>query len=228
MSAKKLILSGSTDNKLIKVTGTTTGASVTVHTTHATLKEEIWLWAYNGHTADVKLTVEWDGATVPDNLIERTIPFKSGLKLVIPGLAMSGTGTVKLWAATADVIYVTGFANQLGGVSNTLTKEFFSGGADGGLVKPTATASPGTTIHTSHSTAYDEIWGWAMNYNAASEEITIEWGGTGADDKILQTISGENGLVQVIPGIPLTNSGTFKVFSNPVAVNMGGYVNRWA
>jgi len=114
--AVKRKLSGSTDGKPIKVVQTGT-AGDTIHTavagTTAGTFDEIWLWAYNGHTADVVLTLEWGGATVPDQNIVVTIPFKSGLVPVAPGLILQNGMVVNAFAATANVITLVGFVNAI-------------------------------------------------------------------------------------------------------------------
>lgn len=115
-TAVKRKLSGSTDGKAIKVVQTAT-AGDTIHTaiagTTAGTFDEIWLWAYNGHTADVVLTLEFGGATVPDQNIVVTIPFKSGLVPVVPGLILQNGMVVKAFAATANVITLTGYVNSI-------------------------------------------------------------------------------------------------------------------
>lgn len=115
-SAVKRKLSGSTDGKAIKVVATAT-AGTTIHTaiagTTAGTFDEIWLWAYNGHTADVLLTMEWGGSGVPDENIVVTIPFKSGLFLVTPGLILQNGMVVKAFAAVTNVVTLTGFVNAI-------------------------------------------------------------------------------------------------------------------
>ena len=77
----KHLLSGSTNGKNISVTGTSTGASVTVHTaTSGTSNlDEIWLYAANTSAAAVVLTVEFGGTTDQDDLIELEIAADSGM-----------------------------------------------------------------------------------------------------------------------------------------------------
>jgi len=115
-TAVKRKLSGSTDGKPIKITQTAT-AGDTIHTavagTTAGTFDEIWLWAYNGHTADVVLTIEFGGATVPDQNIVVTIESKSGLVPVVPGLLLQNEMVVKAFAGTANVVTVTGFVNSI-------------------------------------------------------------------------------------------------------------------
>ena len=110
-------LSGSTDGLAIKVTGTGTGSTVTVHTavagTTAGVFDEIWLYANNTSTSAVKLTLEWGTATAADGNIELSIAAESGLVLVVPGLILQNAKVVKAFAGTADVILLSGFVNAI-------------------------------------------------------------------------------------------------------------------
>jgi len=114
----KVILSGSTQGKPIKVAATATPGTA-VHTTgiSATAIDEVWLWAFNSDTADRTLTIEFGGATAPDQNIVLTVPFKTGLVLVVPGLILLGDGasgaTVKAFASVANVVTVSGFVNRI-------------------------------------------------------------------------------------------------------------------
>jgi hypothetical protein len=112
----QMLLSGSTNGKGIKVTGTSTGATVTIHTATSnntsTQFDEIYLYAYNGHTADVVLTIEWGEATVPDGNIILTVPFKQGRVLPIDGRPLNNSLVVKAFAATANVIIIDGFIKR--------------------------------------------------------------------------------------------------------------------
>ena len=110
----KKLLSGSTNGKPIKVAATAT-LGTTIHTAIAGTSslDEIWLYAYNGHTADVVLTIEYGGATVPDQNIIVTIPFKQGLQLVVPGLLLQNGLVVTAFAGTANVITIDGFVNAI-------------------------------------------------------------------------------------------------------------------
>ena len=115
-TAVKRKLSGSTDGKAIKVAATAT-AGTTIHTavagTTAGTFDEIWLWAYNGHTSDVVLTLEWGGVTVPDQNIIMTIPTKQGLTLVVPGFILQNGMVVGAFAGTTNVITITGYAHAI-------------------------------------------------------------------------------------------------------------------
>lgn len=115
-TGNKRKLSSSTDGKPILIAATAT-AGTALHTavagTTAGTFDEIWLYAYNAHTADVLLTVEFGGATAPDQNIKVTVPFQSGVICVVPGLILQNAMTVKAFAATTNVITISGFVNAL-------------------------------------------------------------------------------------------------------------------
>lgn len=110
----KQFLSGSTDGQQIKVTGTNSGGAVTVHTAHATAKDEVWIFADNeDNSADTTLTIQWGGTTDVDNTMKMTIP-KRGTAgqdlplLIIPGLLLTNSKVVKAFASSANKIKLTG------------------------------------------------------------------------------------------------------------------------
>jgi len=115
-TAVKRKLSGSTDGKPIKVVETAT-AGTTIHTavsgTTAGTFDEVWLYAYNGHTGAVQLTIEFGGASVPDQNIIVVLASKSGLQLIVPGLILQNSMVVKAFAGTANVITISGFINSI-------------------------------------------------------------------------------------------------------------------
>lgn len=114
----KVELSGGTDGRGIKVVATSS-TGTTIHATgnSSTVFDEVWLWAYNSHTGDVVLTIERGSTTDPDDHIVLTIPFDAGLVAVVPGLILTGTGsganTVTAFAATANVIALSGYVNRI-------------------------------------------------------------------------------------------------------------------
>ena len=109
-------LSGSTDGKPILVVATAT-AGTTIHTavagTTAGTFDEIWLFAQNNHTGSVTLTIEYGGATAPDQNIILTLASKAGLQLVIPGLILQNTLVVKAFASVTSVVTLSGFVNNM-------------------------------------------------------------------------------------------------------------------
>lgn len=110
----KVLLSGSTQGKAIKVVQTAT-AGDTIHTAVAGTSslDEIWLWAMNSSAAAVKLTLEWGEAAAPDGNIEVTVPAEAGLMLVAPGLLLQNSLVVKAFAASANVILIHGYVNRI-------------------------------------------------------------------------------------------------------------------
>jgi hypothetical protein len=116
----KVLLSGSTQGKAVKIAETTSGsAGTTIHTTgsSASVIDEVWLFATNSSGLAVVLTVQWGGVTAIDNEIKLTIPPNAGLTLVVPGLPITGTGSagnvVAAYAATTNVITVSGYVNRI-------------------------------------------------------------------------------------------------------------------
>lgn len=108
----KVKLSGSTDGKGIKVAATGSPGDQ-VHQAHATDLDEIWAWAVNSSASPVKLTLEWGGATAPDQNIEVTVPGEAGLMLVAPGLLLTNSLNVKAFAGTTNVLVLYGFVNRI-------------------------------------------------------------------------------------------------------------------
>jgi hypothetical protein len=111
----KTLLSGSTNGKAIKVVATAT-AGTTIHTAVSGTAsiDEIWLYAHNSSASTVKLTLEWGEATAPDGNIEINIGAEgTGLVLVSPGILLQNSLVVKAFAATANVITLTGYVNRI-------------------------------------------------------------------------------------------------------------------
>ena len=110
----------------------------------------------------------------------------------------------------------------------TFSKLKLSGSTDGKQIKVVATATAGTTIHTAHATALDEVWLWAVNSSTTAVKLTVEWGeATAPDGNIEVTVPGESGYLMVVPGLILTNSLVVKAFAGTATVLLvNGYVNR--
>jgi hypothetical protein len=116
-SAVKRKLSSSVDGKAIKIISTATPGTL-IHTavsgTVTGTYDEIWLWAYNGYTSDVTLTVEFGGTSVPDQNIITTIPYKSGLIPIVPGFLLQNEMVVSAFTTTASgVVTIYGFVNAI-------------------------------------------------------------------------------------------------------------------
>jgi hypothetical protein len=116
----KVLLSGSTNGKAIKVAATTSGSNgTTVHATgtSSSIIDELWLYAYNSSSSPVVLTIQWGGITAVDNEYKISIPSTSGLTLIVPGLILTGDGTTatttRAYAGTTNVITVSGYVNRI-------------------------------------------------------------------------------------------------------------------
>lgn len=112
----------------------------------------------------------------------------------------------------------------------TYTKQILSGSTDGAGVKVAAITNPGTVIHTAPSSAttapVDEIHLWAHAYNSA-RTLVIQYGGTATDDyDITQIIDPDDGLTQVLPGIPLKNAKVVRAYADATGVVIYGFANR--
>lgn len=109
----KLPLSGSTNGKAILVSQEATAGDL-IHTAQSGTSglDEIWLYASNNSATTVKLTVEYGGSAAENN-IELNIPGESGLVLVVPGLVLNNSLAVNAFAATANVISISGYVNRI-------------------------------------------------------------------------------------------------------------------
>ena len=116
----KIDLSESTDGMGIAVVATaSTGTLLHVMDTDVTADyDEVWLYATNRHSSDEVLVVEW-GLSADNNEITQTIPSKSGLVLIVPGLVLRGNGSAgknvrafNLSGATSRII-IHGYVNRI-------------------------------------------------------------------------------------------------------------------
>ena len=95
------------------------GAGTTIHATgtSSSIIDEVWLYAYNSSPAPVTLTIQYGGSTYIDNDLKIDLPPTSGLTLIVPGLILTGTGsvanTVYAYATTANVVTISGYVNRI-------------------------------------------------------------------------------------------------------------------
>lgn len=114
----KELLSGSSGGRGIKVAATASpGTTIHATGTSATIKDEVWLYATNNDTAAIALTIQLGGTTATDDDIVLSIPAKSGMTLMLPGLVLVGTGSaardIKAYAAVANKIVLHGYVNRI-------------------------------------------------------------------------------------------------------------------
>ena len=115
-----------------------------------------------------------------------------------------------------------------------ISKVLLSGSTGGMPIKVVATATTGTTIHATGTSAtiIDEVWLYATNTSASSVNLTIEFGSTTAPDQnIILAIPSKSGLSICIAGLTLVGTGSvarnitaFAATAN--VINIVGYVNR--
>jgi hypothetical protein len=109
----------------------------------------------------------------------------------------------------------------------TITKVTPSGSTNGKPIKVAATATAGTTFHTAHATAQDEVNMWLSNTDTVDRLVTIEFGGVSSPDNHIKVTVPAGESVLAVPGVPLTNSlvvGVFAAAAN--VITMWGYINR--
>ena len=113
-TGRRELLSGSTNGRPILIAAVATPGTL-LHTATAVADtfDEIWIWIQNTDTVDRKVTIELGGVTAPNDLIEETVPFESGLLLLVPGLTLNGGVVVRAFAATASVLTAVGYVNRL-------------------------------------------------------------------------------------------------------------------
>lgn len=110
-----------------------------------------------------------------------------------------------------------------------------SGSNDGGVIKISASSTPGTTIHTATSSAgidnADEVYLYASTTTNAAVSMAIHLGNqTDEQNPILVRVpAAYNGPICVLPGVPVRNSIVVQataVTANRIVVF--GWVNRIA
>lgn len=107
----RITLSGSTDNQPIAITDTVTLGEV-IHSCHATALDEIYLWACNVHaSAPGDLTVEMGQAA--SKFTYFAVPANSGLFVIVPGIHMTNSQDVTIFADASGKFVVTGYVNRI-------------------------------------------------------------------------------------------------------------------
>lgn len=113
---QKVILSGSTNGRPIKVAATATpGTTIHTATSVSNTIDEIYIWATNTDSSSRSLTLEWGGTTDPDDLIVKAFPLEANSEpvLIVPGLPMAGGLLVRAFASSANLILIEGYVNRI-------------------------------------------------------------------------------------------------------------------
>jgi len=117
----------------------------------------------------------------------------------------------------------------------TFSKQKLSGSTNGKGIAVVQTATVGTTIHATgtSATTIDELWLYANNIHSSAVTLTVEFGGvTTTSDLIQQSIAATpSGLVLVCAGLILTGTGsaalTVSAFASVASkIEIFGFVNR--
>ena len=110
----------------------------------------------------------------------------------------------------------------------TFSKLPLSESVNGKGILVSASATPGTLVHTSASgSAFDEVWIYSSNSSSADAALVVEFGGTSSQDQIELNIPSEEGLILVVPGLFLNNSNQIRCFATSAnRLSIFGYVNR--
>ena len=111
MAISKVVLSGSTDGKPIVIT-TTESPGDLIHTASATEIDEIWIYLSNTSSTSVVTTIQWGLTTTVGSIIQ-SVPGQAGLYLAVPGLVLTNSSTVRVFASVSDVVAVFGFVNRI-------------------------------------------------------------------------------------------------------------------
>lgn len=109
----------------------------------------------------------------------------------------------------------------------TFNKYILSGSTSGKGILVAATSTPGTTIHTAHATALDEVWLWASDINVTDRLLTVEFGGNTGAEQVSFTVPSDDGAYLIIPGWIATGSIVIRAFAAAASeITIHGFVNR--
>ena len=111
----KEILSASTNGKGIKVAATSTSGTL-IHTATTggsnTDIDEVFIYASNPTSTQRLLTIEFGGATVPDDQIAVQVPAHTTM-LVVPGLIMRAGLELRAFCSDSASVTLHGFVNRI-------------------------------------------------------------------------------------------------------------------
>ena len=111
----KEILSASTNGKGIKVAATGTQGTL-IHTATTggsnTDIDEVFIYASNPTSTQRLLTIEFGGATVPDDQIAVQVPAHTTM-LVVPGLIMRAGLELRAFCSDNSSVTLHGFVNRI-------------------------------------------------------------------------------------------------------------------
>jgi hypothetical protein len=112
-TVERMLLSGSTHGRRIKVAATSTpGTEIHEATSGADEIDWITLYAYNAHTSVLELAIEWGDDNDPDDVTRHSISIKDGDSLIVASLPLRNGLVVRAFCAEADKITISGFVER--------------------------------------------------------------------------------------------------------------------
>lgn len=112
----RLLLSGSTNGRVIPVAATTTPGTL-VHTALVGVVgyDEIYLWVTNITGTVATLTLEWGGVTAPgDHLVTTlSIPANSPPLPIATGQVLNNGLILRAFSGTASALNLSGYVNRI-------------------------------------------------------------------------------------------------------------------
>jgi len=110
----KLHLTGSTTGLPIELTDTATiGQTIHTATNTANFFDEIWLYVDNDNATIEPLTIEWGGGTDITETMKFSIAASAEVKLIIPGLLLSGGLLFTAFVTNANRPKINGYVNRI-------------------------------------------------------------------------------------------------------------------
>jgi hypothetical protein len=111
------LLSGTPANGRVIPVAATGSPGTTIHTALAGVGgyDEIYIWATNTSGSAVVLTIEFGGVTSPgDHIVSSlSIPANSPPIPIVTGQVLQNSLVVKAFAATTNVINISGYVNRI-------------------------------------------------------------------------------------------------------------------
>lgn len=94
-----------------------------------------------------------------------------------------------------------------------MERKILSGSSGGQPIKVTATASPGTMVHTVNTNRVRATL-FAVNTDSTDRLLTIQFGGTTEPDNSIEvTVPAVGGPIEVISGQPLAQGKSIRAFA---------------
>lgn len=113
----KVPLTGSVNGKPIQITATTLGSAQTLHTSTSGTSawDEIWLWVSNPQDIPASITIAFGYDNTDGTLACKTvqIPANSEPILVLSGLVLQNSKTVRAYASISGYINCFGYVKRL-------------------------------------------------------------------------------------------------------------------